>query len=102
MAIYSNVTDAPGSRLAISLSTPINATAGWQKLNLTSLLPVTEGQIVWLAWVFQTNPGIRYNASATQRAESTSLWAGGMPEEFGAVGWAAYEYSSYITILTTI
>ncbi|MBK6284978.1 MAG: hypothetical protein IPF54_22160 [Draconibacterium sp.] len=32
LAIYSNVTDAPGSRLAISLSTPINATADGKNL----------------------------------------------------------------------
>jgi hypothetical protein len=58
------------------------------------------GQKVWLAWVFQTNPGIRYITGTPARAESPLLWAGGMPDPFGTASFANYKYSLYCTYTT--
>ena len=81
----------------MTAATTINSTAGWQTIPLTSPYSVASGQKVWLAWVFETNPGIRYVAGTPARAESPNLWAGGMPDPFGTATFANYRYSIYCT-----
>jgi len=94
--VYEDLTTAPTTRLGVTASTALNIGIGWQTINLTSPVTVTPGQTVWLAWVFQTNPGIRYVAGAIPRAESADTWAGGMPDPFGAVStYANNSYSLY-------
>jgi RHS repeat-associated protein len=45
---------------------------------------VSEGDTVWLAWVFQTNPGVRFrNAEPASRYRSGEGWSYGMPSTFG-------------------
>jgi hypothetical protein len=78
----------------------INSTAGWQTVTLTSPVSVTSGQTVWLSWVFQTNPGIRYIVGTPARAESPALWSGGMPTTFGTASFGNYKYSIYCTYTT--
>ena len=92
--------DAPAARLGVTASTIINPTEGWQTIPLSSAYSVTSGQKVWLSWVFENNPGIRYIAGTPARAESPILWAGGMPDPFGTATFANYKYSLYCTYST--
>jgi hypothetical protein len=84
----------------VTPSTVINPAAGWQTVALNSPVTVTSGQTVWLSWVFQTNPGIRYITGTPARAESPALWAGGMPATFGTATFGNYKYSIYCTYTT--
>jgi hypothetical protein len=99
LAAYTDNAGKPDVLLGKSASIPINASAGWQTLPMESLIPVAADQEVWLAWVYQTIPGVRYQGSSNQRAQSAEGWAGGMPAEFGASDLGGYEYSCYFTIL---
>ena len=100
LGVYADAGGAPGARLGVTLSTPVNATAGWQTISLSSPVGVASGQKVWLSWVFQTNPGVRYIAGTPARAESPQVWAGGMPDPFGTASFANYKYSLYCTYTT--
>jgi len=100
LGIYTDASGAPGTRLGVTASTVINPTAGWQTIPLISGYSAASGQKVWLAWVFQTNPGIRYITGTPARAESPGLWAGGMPDPFGTASFANYRYSIYCTYIT--
>src|SRR5690606_13139571 len=56
---------------------------------------VNKGQSVWLSWVFQNNPGVRYSIGKPGRAQSTVTWSAGMPANFGNSSFADYNYSIY-------
>ena len=99
LGVYADASGAPGARLGVTPSTTINASSGWQRISLITPVSVTSGQKVWLAWVFQTNPGIRYVAGTPARAESPLVWAGGMPDPFGTSTFANYKYSLYCTYI---
>jgi len=100
LGVYADAAGSPGTRLGVTASTVINASAGWQTIPLTSAYSVASGQKVWLAWVFENNPGIRYVTGTPARAESPALWAGGMPDPFGTSTMANYKYSIYCTYTT--
>ena len=100
LGVYADAGGAPGARLGVTSSTTINSTAGWQTVSLISPVRVTSGQKVWLSWVFENNPGIRYVAGTPARAESPQVWAGGMPDPFGTASFADYKYSLYCTYIT--
>jgi hypothetical protein len=62
MGIYTDSVGSvehPRTRLALTSQVTINAFKGWQTIPLTSPLTVTSGQRIWIAYVFQTNPGYR-------------------------------------------
>jgi hypothetical protein len=61
MGIYSNnvTTNDPETRLGITAATAVNNNAGWQTINLIDSVSVTSGQKIWIAYVFETNPGFR-------------------------------------------
>jgi len=82
-------------RLAVTDETAVNSTAGWQTIELTESLPVEEGQTIWLAWVFESNPGVRtYDDSPNSgRAASGVGWAIGCPEEFGSSTLSTWKYA---------
>ena len=101
LGIYADASGAPAARLGVTPATTINSTAGWQTVSLTSPVSITSGQKVWLSWVFENNPGVRYVAGTPARAQSAALWAGGMPDTFGASTFANYKYSVYCTYSTT-
>jgi hypothetical protein len=88
---------APQNRLGVTNSTTINSGAGWQTINLQSPVFVAGGSTVWLAWVYQSNPGIRYQTGSPGRYQSTQTWSGGMPDPFGSGSQADYLYSIYAT-----
>ncbi|NIS80999.1 MAG: choice-of-anchor D domain-containing protein, partial [Anaerolineales bacterium] len=79
----------------MTASTLINGSAGWQTVDLSSPVNVSSGQTVWLAWVFESNPGIRYQTGSPGRANSSQVWSAGMPDPFGSATVANYVYSIY-------
>jgi vibriolysin len=88
---------APQNRLGVTPTTTINSSAGWQTINLTSPAYVAGGSTVWLAWVYQSNPGIRYQTGSPGRFQSSQGWSGGMPDPFGSGSQTSYIYSIYAT-----
>jgi hypothetical protein len=99
LAVYADSSGLPGSRLAVTASTSINAGAGWQTVDLLSSIDVSAGTVIWLAWVFESNPGIRYEVGTPGRADSGQLWSGDpsvdMPSTFGGATQLNYIYSIY-------
>ena len=95
LGVYSNDSGSPGSLLGVTPATTINSTAGWQTVSLISAVAVNLGQTVWLSWVFENNPGIRYTTGTPGRAQSADTWSSGMPQTFGTADVANYRYSVY-------
>jgi len=102
LGVYSDQSGYPSSRLGITASTVINTTAGWQTVLLTSPVSVISGQKVWLSWVFQNNPGIRYTTGTPGRAVSSYTWSAGMPAAFGTSTIAGTKYSIFCNFITQI
>jgi hypothetical protein len=100
LGVYVDNYGSPGSRLGQTASTPISSTEGWQTVSLQSPVSVSSGQTIWLAWVFQNNPGVRYTSGTPGRASANAGWSGGMPSSFGSSSQADYIYSVYATYLT--
>ncbi len=96
LAVYDG-SSSPANRLATTASTPVSGTTGWQTINLTNPVTVAANSTIWLAWVYENNPGIRYQSGTPGRAQSTSTWSGGMPTSFGSSSQANYVYSIYAT-----
>jgi hypothetical protein len=97
LAIYADSGGAPGTRLGVTQETQISSSAGWQTINLSSQVSVSAGQQVWLAWVFENNPGIRADDGTPGRASSGIGWSGDMPTDFGSASFSDYIYSIYAT-----
>jgi parallel beta-helix repeat protein len=95
LGVFSDNNNSPNVQLGITSATTINTIAGWQTINLKNLVPVVSGQTVWLSWVFEKNPGIRYSIGKPGRAESTATWSAGMPLTFVAPTFSDYNYSIY-------
>jgi uncharacterized protein YjdB len=95
MGVYADDSGRPGQRLGITNTAVVSPQEGWQTVGLNAPVHVEAGVTIWLAWVFESNPGIRYRAGSPGRAQSTDAWAGGMPDSFGSSGQADYIYSIY-------
>jgi hypothetical protein len=100
LGVYSDASGSPQALLGVTPSTVINSGPGWQTVSLTDPVSVDAGQKIWLAWVFQNNPGVRYTTGAPARAQSGQTWSGGMPVTFGSSSFADYRYSIYCTYTT--
>ena len=100
LGVYSNQSSSPLTRLGVTESTAVNPKTGWQTVTLSSPVKVASGQTVWLSWVFENNPGVRYTTGTPGRRESTGTWSSGMPETFGTANYAAYKYSIYCSYTT--
>jgi hypothetical protein len=98
LGVYSDNNGFPSNQLGVTSSTTINSTQGWQTISLTNPVQVVSGQTVWLSWVFQNNPGIRYTVGSPGRVQSEATWSSGMPSNFGISTNTNYEYSVYCTI----
>jgi uncharacterized repeat protein (TIGR02543 family) len=85
----------PNNRLGVTASTPVSGSTGWQTIDLTSPAFVASGARVWLAWVYEDNPGMYYESGSPGRASSSQTWSGGMPDPFGSSTTANYIYSIY-------
>jgi hypothetical protein len=90
----------PDSRLALTSATPLNSTAGWQTVPLLAPVYVAAGERIWLAWVFEQNPGLRYRSGSPGRSHSSQSWGGGMPKFFGSSSTTNYIYSIYADYVT--
>jgi hypothetical protein len=87
----------PTNRLGVTPTTAVSGSTGWQTINLTSPAFVASGAQVWLAWVYESNPGMYYESGSPGRASTTDTWSGGMPDPFGSSTQASYLYSIYAT-----
>lgn len=96
LAVYDG-TSTPQNRIAITPTTTVSGSTGWQTINLTTPVYVTSGTSIWLAWVYESNPGIRYQTGSPGRYQSADQWSGGMPDPFGSGSQANYQYSIYAT-----
>jgi hypothetical protein len=103
LAVYSDAAGRPSSLLGVTPATAVRNTAGWQTISLTTPVKVTSGQKVWLAWVFENTPFVRYKATATPESVSTinSTWSSGMPSTFGSNFNANFKFSVYCTFTTS-
>ena len=99
LAVYDGAS-APANRIATTGTVSVNSSAGWQTVNLTSPVSVQSGQQLWLAWVYENNPGIHYTAGTPGRAGSTATWSGGMPSNFGSSSQSDWYYAIYATYTT--
>jgi hypothetical protein len=100
LGVYSDVAGRPSELLGVSPSTAVRTTAGWQKVSLTTPVNVTSGQKVWLAWVFQNAPKIRYAiTSAPASVSSSSTWSSGIPSTFGTSWNGNFKFSVYCTYI---
>ncbi|MHC4131196.1 MAG: CotH kinase family protein, partial [Planctomycetota bacterium] len=99
MAIYTGDTE-PVDRLAVTPETVVDHSSGWQTIELSDPCYVEAGTKIWLAWVYQTNPGVRYTSGTPGRVDSGDTWSGGMPDPWGSVSnQANYVYSIYATYI---
>jgi PKD repeat protein len=96
LAVYDG-SSTPQNRLAVTSTTSVSGSTGWQTINVTSPVYVSSGSPVWLAWVYESNPGIRYQTGSPGRYQSTQTWSGGMPNPFGSGSQSSYLYSIYAT-----
>ena len=84
LGVYSDDNGVPDANLAVTDTTAIDANPGWQTVQLTSPVDVNEGDTIWLAWVFETNPGTHYRAVyPTARYAPGQRFEDGMPTDFG-------------------
>jgi uncharacterized repeat protein (TIGR02543 family) len=101
LAVYEGE-GTPTNLVGVTAATAVSGSTDWQTINLQTPVVVNGGATVWLAWVYQTNPGIRYETGSPGRYQSTATWSGGMPDPFGSGTQANYIYSIYATYSTTI
>jgi agmatine deiminase len=87
----------PQNRVGVTPSTAVSGSTGWQTIDLTSPVYMASGSMVWLAWVYEDNPGIAYESGSPGRVDSGEGWSGGMPDPFGSGSQANYIYSIYAT-----
>jgi len=102
LGVYSDAGGKPSALLGVTPSTAVRTTDGWQTISLTTPVNVTSGQKVWLAWVFQNAPYIRYASTSTPASVSTgSTWSSGMPSAFGTSNNSNFKFSVYCTYTAT-
>lgn len=99
LAVYGG-SSLPDNLLATTAATPLNSAAGWQTINLTSSVSVNSGTQIWLAWVYENNPGIAYQTGSPGRADAGVGYSGGMPDPYGSSTQANFQYSIYATYST--
>jgi len=95
LGIYDSDGSAPNNLLASTPVTAVSGTTGWQTINLNNSVTVAGGTQIWLAWVYETNPGIYYQGGVPGRADAGVGWSGDMPTSFGASTLGNFIYSIY-------
>jgi hypothetical protein len=102
LAVY----DDEGSqqnRIGITAETLVAEIEDWQTIDLISPVPVTCGQTIWLAWVYEgieeTTTLIRYQSGTPGRYQSSGTWNRNprMPDPFESGTQANFIYSIYAT-----
>jgi len=98
-----NAYNKPGTLLGVTTETAVSASEGWQTINLTTPIGVTQGQTLWLAWIFQNSERIRYtlqNPPGRIRSDDDG-WTEGMANPFGTSYGGSYTYSIYANYTTS-
>ncbi len=102
LAVYSDNSGYPGTLLGVTPITEADSTAGWQTVSLADEVYVSQGDQIWLAWLFENPTRVHYTDGAPGRAYSTAGWSEGMPVNFGSSSIADYIYSIYCTYIVDI
>jgi hypothetical protein len=96
LGVYTGAT-LPDTRIAVTAQTPITKAAQWQTIDLINPVFVAGGNKIWLAWVFENNVDIHFQAGSPGHADSGQTWASGMPDPFGSSSMSSFDYSIYAT-----
>ncbi|PKP35600.1 MAG: hypothetical protein CVU00_01750 [Bacteroidetes bacterium HGW-Bacteroidetes-17] len=101
LGVYNGTTLTPDSLIGVTEVTQVSPNDDWQTIDLVNPAKVTEGQQIWLAWVYENNPGIYYTNDYPGRVESGFPWPYGMPEMWGDTAKMANSiysiYANYVT-----
>ena len=95
LAVYADENGSPGNLLGSTRTTPVEAIEGWQTIDLSVPVPVTNGQTVWLSWLFEDNVLVRWSYSEQGRAQGMSTWLTGLKSHFGP---ATFEWPATYSI----
>ena len=97
VGVYADLDGKPGRLLGKSAHVKVNRTAGWQKVALASPVSVKANSQVWLAWIFEQNPGIyQYEGTDGRVSAPKTAWqpnGDNMPTYFGSGVRGAYRYA---------
>lgn len=103
LGVYADNNGIPGNRIGQTSATEVRTTRGWQTISLQNPVTANNGDIVWLAWIFSSNPGIAYVSGSPGRYEATgSSWStsgNNMPSTYGSGSQSNYRYSVYANYL---
>ena len=102
LGVYADTGDGtPGNRLGVTPETDVTNVSGWQTIALDEPIFMEQGTPLWLAWVYENNPGVRYQIGSPGRAQSSDTWGAGMPSDFGPSSISDYIYSIYANYEST-
>ncbi|MHC4676493.1 MAG: lamin tail domain-containing protein, partial [Planctomycetota bacterium] len=97
---------APDARIAVTAQTPITTIEEWQTVYLSEPVYIGAGTKIWLAWVYENNPGIRFADGSPGRVITSPPkdWNDipPMPDPFGGSWQDDYIVSIYATYKPTI
>lgn len=99
VGIYDDATNHPDSRLAVSASTALNTSAGWQTITFSSPLAVSNGDVIWIAFVASASLSIRYGTSTVRRAEGDATYS--LADPFGTHTVGNSVMSLYVNCIET-
>jgi hypothetical protein len=88
---------SPQNLLAQTLIKVVSGSTGWQTIDLINPVYVTGGATIWLAWCYESNPGIRYQTGTPGRADADVECVCPLPDPFGTSTQKNYIYSIYAT-----
>ncbi len=95
LAIYEG-DSKPTNKIAETNETSVKTITGWQTVQLKSPVYVPKNKKIWLAWVYENNPGIRYTQGSPGRIDSGTDWTDKMPAFWGNIAnQSNYIYSIY-------
>lgn len=86
LGVYDNTGSSgkPGTKLGETNIVQAIDYAGWERVNLTQPLNVTNGQTVWLAWIHEKTISTYYSVGTPGYAWTTgNTWADGLPSTYG-------------------
>ena len=98
LAVYDSNGDAPGQLLGATPPAVTSTETGWQTIELGSPVPVGADQTVWLAWLYEHNPGLFYEVGTPGGYSGGGSWSGlggAMPGTFPPGSPTDHVYSIY-------
>lgn len=99
LAIYNGNGTNPNNRIAVTDVTAVSSQTGWQTIQLQQPVQVNANETLFLAWVYENNPGIRYRQGSPGRIDAGSGWSSGMPSNWGGTAnqsdWVYNIYANY-------